>query len=124
MGNYKELIFGAKLKADTPNTVIATLQYMINGKDAPENIVFDQGLFSAGSFSFPVSTVQNDFFHDGDNWILSHRGNYKQNDDNGFIENLLAWIKPFIESGSGTKDIYAIMIGEDSSEATVYSLAG
>lgn len=119
---YKELIFGAKLKKDTPELVISNLKYMLGESNPVTDLEFDEGIFAAGSFYFPVSKSQNDFFHDGDNWILSHRGNYRNNDNNGFIEKFLEWIKPYIEAGSGNNDIYAITIYEDSSEAIIHCL--
>lgn len=124
MGMYTELIFAAKLKKETPQSIISTLHYMLGENNNPEKLEFDHGLFASGSYSFPVSKVLNAFFHDGDNWILSHRGNYKHEDGNGFIEKFLSWIKPHIECGSGNKDIYAFTIYEDSSEVKTHSLQG
>jgi hypothetical protein len=122
MGMYKELIFAAKLKVDTPEFVISTLKYMLGETDPPHNLDFDEGVFAASSYYFPVSKALNDFFHDGDNWVLSHRGNYKNCDNQGFIEKFLDWIKPFIECGSSWENIYAITIYEDSHEAKIHSL--
>ena len=41
---------------------------------------------------------------------------------NDEIETFLGWIKPFISSGSGTKEMYAIVIYEESEEPTIYYL--
>ncbi len=53
-------------------------------------------------------------------WVLSSRSNIKNH--NRDIETFLEWIKPFIDSGSGKRDMYAIKISEEQSEPTIYYL--
>ena len=121
---YTELVFAAKLKDNTPVAVILTLKYMLGEAEIPDNLTFDEGFFNAGSFYFPVSQASNSFFYDGENWVLSHRGNYKDHDEPGFITLFLKWIKPYIESGSGLNDIYAITISEEGVAPIIYTLEG
>ena len=119
---YTELIFAAKLKEDTPEIVISTLKYMLGELDVSDNLIFNEGLFKAGSSYFPLSKDSNSFFYDGGNWVLSHRGNYKGYDNTGFISKLLKWIKPHIESGSGLNNIYAITISQEGTAPIIHSL--
>lgn len=119
---YTELIFAAELKQDIPESVIATLKYMMGQGDLPEKLAFEEGFFSSASFSFPLDRAQNTLYNNGDNWILSHRGNYKTRENDGFIDLFLKWIKPYISRGSGLKDIYAITIYEHNREINIHSL--
>lgn len=122
MGMYTELIFGAKLKKETPESVIGTLKFMLGEIDLPDKLEFDEGFFNSGSFCFPISKSQSDLFLEDEQWVFSHRGNYKDQDGHGFIEKFLEWILQYIESGSGQNDIYAITIGEDALAPFVFSL--
>ena len=38
------------------------------------------------------------------------------------IQTFLEWIKPFIDSGSGDREMYAITISEEQSEPTIHYL--
>jgi hypothetical protein len=52
--------------------------------------------------------------------VLSTRSNiknYKQE-----IETFLEWIKPYINGGSGSRNMYAIVIYEEQDEPTIYYL--
>ena len=122
MSMYTELIFSAELKSDTPDSVIASIKYLVEGGEPGKELEFNEGIFNCGSYSFPLDKDLTSFYHNGNNWILSHRGNYRENDGNGFVDKFLTWIKPYIESGSGLKDIYAFTIYEDSHEVKTYSL--
>ncbi len=122
MGMYTELIFAAKLKEDTSEEVISTLRYMLGEIEISDSIAFDEGFFNCGSYYFPISEMEGKLLHDGENWVLSHRGNYKNQDNNGFIDKFLDWIRPYIASGSGQQDIFAITIAEDSKGVKTYSL--
>ncbi len=127
MGMYTELIFGASLKEDTPENVINTLKYMIGETkekpiDFPLSTERADYLLRSSSYYFgvnePVSLLRRDKL-DG-SWVLSTRSNIKNYDSD--IEAFLEWIKPYITSGSGSRDMYAIVIYEEQSEPTIYYL--
>lgn len=119
MGIYTELIFGARLKKNTPEDVIESLKFMIGQtKQKPNNFPFpDDGrhdcLFLGGSYYFGVhKAVSELYFCDiCDEWTISTRSNIKNYD--GEIESFLAWIKPYVRSGSGSRDMYAIVTHEE-----------
>jgi hypothetical protein len=127
MGMYTELIFGADLKTDTPENVIEALKFMIGDteekpKDFPLPESGCEWLFRGSSYYFgvtaPVSKMWKD--HISKNWVLSTRSNVKNYEDE--IESFLEWIKPYIDSGSGVRDMYAIVTYEDAKEPTIYYL--
>jgi hypothetical protein len=127
MGMYTELIFGARLKTYTPENVINALKYMIGEtKERPIDFPFSTEradyLLRSGSYYFgvnqPVSSLRRD--NPSGLWVLSTRSNIKNYDND--IETFLEWVKPYIESGSGSKDMYAIVIYEEQSEPTIYYL--
>ena len=51
-------------------------------------------------------------------WRISTRSNIKNYENE--IEKFLEWIKPYIEKGSGERNMYAIVIYEEASEPTIY----
>ena len=127
MGMYTELIFGASLKEDTPIEVIETLKNMI-GMDCDESKVieidFSRSPLVGSSYYFGVCESLTKLWYDeiSGEWILSTRSNIKNYYDD--IEKFLEWIKPYIESGSGSNDMYAIVTYECSGKPTVYYLNG
>ena len=127
MGMYTELIFGADLKKDTPKNVIEALKYMIGEKkEKPDDFPLPDGrcewLFQGSSYYFGVSRPISKIMLDdiGENWILSTRSNIKNYE--GEIEAFLEWIKPYIDRGSGERDMYAIVTYEEDSFPTIYYL--
>ena len=123
MGMYTELIFGANLSKDTPNEVIEALKYMIGDtEEKPNNFPFTDGLFREASYCFGVSSPVSKMMYDdiGDNWILSTRSSIKNYD--GRIEAFLEWIKPHIDGGSGTRDMYAIVTYEEAEVPEIHYL--
>ncbi|MCK5639784.1 MAG: hypothetical protein KAJ19_03265, partial [Gammaproteobacteria bacterium] len=121
MGSYTELIFGAELKRETPKQVIDTLQEMIDGLDIscpPDHLFFTtpdlrvQSLFRCSSYYFGVNKPNISFRFDDIRhaWVVSTRANLKNYEHE--IELFLDWIKPYIESGSGCDDMYAIVTTE------------
>lgn len=127
MGMYTELIFGASLKSNTPESVIDTLLYMIGyTEEKPKDFPFPERgveyIFFGGSYYFGISSPVNKMWKDNisGQWIISTRSsikNYK-----GEIECFLDWIKPYIESGSGDRDMYAIVMYEEWSEPKIHYL--
>lgn len=127
MGLYTELIFGAELKKDTPNEVIESLKYMLGEiENKPANFPLPDGrcerLFKSVSYHFAISNSVNKMWFDNiDNrWHLSTRSNIKNYRQE--IQTFLEWIKPYIYSGSGGRDMYAIVIHEEQDEPTVHYL--
>ena len=126
MGMYTELIFGASLKPDTPGRLFDSLQYMMGNEPKPVDFPLHgdryDGLFIRSSYLFgvcePVSRMW--FDHIGKNWRLCVRCNIKNYFNE--IEQFLDWIKPHIESGSGNRNMYAIVTYEQASEPTIYYL--
>ena len=124
MGNYTELIFGATLKKDTPKEVIKVLLSMVECTYDHDKSVFDFGrnVLSGGSYYFGVSDSCTHFYKDKmtQQWILSSRANCKNYDND--IKKFLDWILPYIEKGSSNREMYAIVIYEQSDEPTIYYL--
>ena len=122
MGMYTELIFGASLKENTPEEVIETLKNMC-GLESKTNILnLGRNPFYTQSYYFGVHRSKPFMEYDGisKNWVISTRGNIKNY--NNEIETFLEWIKPYIENGSGSRDMYAIVTYEESEEPTIYYL--
>ena len=124
MGMYTELIFGAELKSDTPIDVINTLKYLVGDIDKPDNLLYteDRNPLMGGSYYFGVNTAVTKMYFDkiSNAWVLSSRANIKNYGSE--IEKFLEWIKPFIDSGSGYKEMYAIVIYEEDETPTLYYL--
>jgi len=53
-------------------------------------------------------------------WHLSTRSNIKNYEQE--IQTFLEWIKPYIDGGSGGRDMYAIVIYEEQEELDIYYL--
>ena len=125
MGMYTEIIFGASLKSDTPKVVIDTLKYMIGKtKDRPSDFAFpisrfDYMLRSASNY-FGISEPVCKMWYDkiSKNWIISTRSNIKNYCNE--IEHFIEWIKPFVESGSGKRNMFAVVTYEEQEEPTFY----
>jgi len=127
MGMYTELIFGAELKKDTPNEVIEALKYMLGEIETkPANFPLPDGrcewLFQGGSYYFAINNPVNKMWFDDidKRWHLSTRSNITNPRQE--IQTFLEWIKPYINGGSGCRDMYAIVIYEEQDEPTVYYL--
>ena len=125
MGMYTELIFGASLKKDTPETVINALKYMIGeAEEKPLDFPLPDGrcesLFQYGSYYFAINEpVKRMWLDEVDKeWHISTRSNLKNYESE--IETFLEWIKPYIESGSGNREMYAIVLYEEFDEPTIY----
>jgi hypothetical protein len=129
MGMYSELIFGAKLKEDTPDQVINALKYMIGElEEKPSDFPLPDGrcewLLRSGSEYFPVNRPESSMWCDsgffGETYHISTRSNIK---NYGFeIDTFLEWIEPYIAGGSGNRGMFAIVIEEDASEPDIYYL--
>ena len=125
MGMYTELIFGASFKPETPKQVIDTLRYMAGDlKEEPRNMAFDSNrnpLVGGSHYFGVISSVTKMYYNEiAKCWVLSSRANLKNYDNN--IDLFLEWVKPYIDNGSGARDMYAIKIYEEQSEPTIYYL--
>ena len=127
MGMYTELIFGAGLKKDTPENIIEALKYMMGEiEEKPKDFPLPNGrcewLFRGSSYYFGVNSPVSKMWKDdiGKNWVLSTRSNIKNYE--GEIEAFLEWIKPYIDSGSGYRDMYAIVTYEEAKAPNIYYL--
>lgn len=125
MGLYTEFIFGASLRKETPRNVIDTLKYMCGLLDEkPNNMAFNykRNPLSGSSYSFAVSKSLCKMWFDDicKQWIISTRANIKNYDTD--IENFIEFIRPYIDSGSGSREMFAIQIHEESNEPTIYYL--
>ena len=123
---YTELIFGAELKKETPQKVIDALRYMTGEIDESENFPFPKGrcewLFQGSSYYFGVSRDVKQMWFDEiiNTWVISVRSNIKNYE--GEIEIFLEWIKPWIDKGSGARDMYAITMYEEAHVPEIYYL--
>lgn len=127
MGMYTELIFGAELKKDTPNEVIEALKYMLGEiKTKPTNFPLPDGicewLFQGCSYYFAINKAVSKMWLDNIDkcYHISTRSNIKNYKNE--IEIFLEWIEPYINSGSGSRNMYAIVIHEEQNEPTIYYL--
>ena len=127
MGMYTELIFGARLKEDTPKVVIESLKYMLGETETrPPNFPLPDGrcewLFQGSSYYFGVNHTANKFVFDdiANSWMLSTRSNIKNYSDE--IEIFLKWIKPYLKKGSGDRNMYAIVMYEEAEVPDIYYL--
>jgi len=134
MGMYTELIFGCGLKKETPKDVIDILKYMCdeNNDKSTEGLVIPNHplfgdtrwriMFQCSSYYFGANEGLSKLWYDdiSKNWRISTRSNLKNYNDE--IELFLDWIKPWISQGSGSRDLYAIVMYEESSEPTLYYL--
>ena len=130
MGMYTEIIFGCELKKDTPEVVVNVLRYMCGEiekpSELPEHEFFEEDnrdyLFKSASYYFGTSKPNQHIWFDkiSNSWKISARGNIKNYGNE--IEKFLDWIKPYIDSGSGYRDFYAIVCYEEQSEPDIYYL--
>ncbi len=128
MGMYTELILGCELKKETPQYVIDSLMFIIGeSEEKPKEFPFEEGsrecwLLRGGSYYFAVRDQKPLFFKDSisKQWVLSTRSNIKNYCNE--IENFLEWLKPYIDSGSGGRDMYAIVTYEEQDEPTIHYL--
>lgn len=124
---YTEIILGAELKNDTPKNIINALKYItgiekIKPKDFPLPDGRCEWLLQGGSCSFAINKGLAKMWFDniGKQWIISARANIKNSESE--IETFLDWLKPYIKSGSGAREMYAIVMYEEQIEPDVYYL--
>lgn len=110
MGMYTELSIGVELKKGTPQQVIDTLEFMVNGPGG-ESLELEAAaveleaaagfplwiLRSGGSYYFD-GLPHHQFYYDGSSksWYLTAANNIKNCE--GAWERFLAWLAPHIET--------------------------
>lgn len=126
MGNYTELIFGCALKKDTPKEVIDTLSFYCGEHQDESKVVFKtksgrNPLNNGGSYYFGVINTNPNLQYDNirNSWFINSRTNLKNYENE--IDDFLSWIKPYIDQGSGEREMYAIVTYE-SGEPIIYYL--
>lgn len=154
MGMYTEFIFGCSLSKDTPKECIDALDYVINGPDKEPKIEnpktyaeikfnagyidrttsdediqafidkFDlRGLMRSCSYYFDAPPVSSMYFDDIDHaYHISSRANLKNY--NHEIESFIEYIRPYINGGSGLKEVFAYVMYEEDEFPTIYTLEG
>jgi hypothetical protein len=134
MGTYTELILGARLKEKTPIEVIEILSFMIGERESltsESNFYLEQlGLdeddlgyiLYSSSYYFGVSETHSVLLYDEiiKCYHISLRSNCKNYENQ--IERFLKWLKPYIDKGSGKRDMYAIVTLEDAMDSDIYYL--
>lgn len=116
MGMYTELILGAELKRETPIEVIERINAYISGDTE------DTSPLIGASCYFAVNNSHCNFYldHISNTWRISSRSNIRNY--KGEIQSFLEWLKPYILSGSGNREFYAIVTYEECDEPTIYYL--
>ena len=131
MGMYTELICGCTLRKDTPKIFVDSMFWLLNntqGKESPEitkfidNYDLSRILFSDSYYFGAPSNCIFKYDKIGDNYELSIRSNLKNYE--GQIEKFLDYITPYVEDGSGTKNIFAMVLYEEDEFPTLYTVDG
>ena len=127
MGHYTEFVFGVSLKSTTPKEVIAILDYLVNNVELDKDLSYTNHEFfkcsrfiaiaTSSSYYFGYSESLSAFSGTADNiskeYLLSIRSNLKNYDNE--IDKFVDWIRPYVNSGSGSKEL----LGYKSSEQSV-----
>ena len=125
MGEYSELIFGARLKDD--NEMITTVRQLVEHEEVsplPAHEFFKSERYTqiargTNSYYFAGSSEPTFYYdHIVKEWTLLIRMNMKDYDNE--IEKFLDWIKPYITQGSGNNNMYAIVMHEWNTEPIMY----
>lgn len=130
---YTELIFGATLKENTPTYVIHALDSVINDRtngDLPDEVKQFSDEYSlskliwCSSYYFGAHSNKPSFTFDkiANRWSISFRANCKNYQNE--IEKFIEFIKPYVEYGSGTTNIFAIVQYEEDDYPTLYGTEG
>lgn len=133
MGMYTELIFGATLKEKTPIYVTQALDCIINDNvdvklsDEAKQFINEYSLSKliwCTSYYFGAHTNKPSCVFDkiANRWCISFRANCKNYQNE--IEKFIEFIKPYVEYGSGTTNIFAIVQYEEDDYPTLYGTEG
>ncbi len=121
---YTEFVFGVSLYNNTPNEIITILDVIVNNKEI-ELILPDHKLFSSNrykaianccsyyfGFSDSFSTFSSIPDRISKEYLLSIRSSIKNY--NNKIELFVDWLRPYINSGSGSNDLLGYMLYEEA----------
>lgn len=132
MGMYTELVFGARLRPDLPTDVVSILKLMTSGETGdysgtPPNHPFFQTerwqrLFTGGSYYFGIHRPHCVMLWDtvSLSYSISSRSSIKSYD--GEVDKFLDWIKPYVQQGSGLRDMFAMTCYEEDEKPTMHFL--
>lgn len=131
MGMYTELVFGARLQPDLPQKVEKALKYMVRGtgkepEELPDHEFFQSErwarLFHCGSYYFGIHRPHAIMEWDdiSNSYSLSTRSSIKNYDKE--IDKFLDWVKPYVNQGSGTRGMFAMVCYEEDEAPTLYFL--
>lgn len=122
---YTELILGCGLHESTPKEIINIIEWLFDGNNTnlpvpklcPPEFVSTRirWMFSSkGSYYFGASSGHRklDFDAIRESYSINARCNIKNYEQE--FETFLEWLKPFIDQGSGSRELYAITIYEES----------
>lgn len=123
MGHYTEFVFGVSLLSTTPKIVINVLDYLVNREELiniPNHEFFNCNRYSyiatSSSYYFGYSDSSSTFNSKADNinneYLLSIRSNIKNYDNE--IDKFVDWIRPYVNSGSGSKELLGYKLSEES----------
>lgn len=143
MGMYTELILGCRLKKETPQILIQSLNYIINKGNSPEDEIsrkkikqtlpqkeidafIDEwnliNLLRSSSYYIGAPVYGYFCFNSiSENYELSTRSN---STGRNLISEFVQYIKPFVEQGTGPNEIFAMVQYEEDEFPTLYGLTG
>jgi hypothetical protein len=117
MAVYTDFIFCATLKRQTPAPVIDTLLYLVGEGKRPQTLMFDDPVNPLAGGEYQSA---NKMWLDRNSWRVSAHATVK---NSGYtIEKFVEWIKPWVESGFGNRDIFAFAMHEDADNPVIYAL--
>jgi hypothetical protein len=125
MGYYTEIIFGARLREDTPGRVIELLTKAADGGWDVEADDVKLGRVMHGSDSYYFSGSHAPVFELDDfreHYTLHFRANLKNYSSE--IEAFIDWIRPYVAQGAGEREVFAIVMGEDTEALELHCLEG
>ena len=118
---YTSLVISARLKRDTPTEVIDTIKALSKGEVHISSVVRGGNLnpIFGTSYYFPESSFNmiEPEMSCGELTINSVQ-NIKNYD--GEIEKFIAWLKPWVDSGHGRREWWAIVTYEDGAPTIHY----
>lgn len=126
---YTEINFGAVLRKDVPKEVIETIWALVHdgGYIKANHPFFDTPRYSMvmhgrSHYFLSDNGVPPIFVYNAisERYTLIFRANLKNYDNE--IALFLDWIKPYLHSGCGMRDYYAVVCYEEDNEPTIYYL--
>lgn len=120
---YTEFVFAVSLLHDTPKNVLSILDYLVNDKGDISSIIPNHEFFNCdryayiarcSSYYFGYSNSNSSFIiNEGkfsNEYLLSIRSSVKNYSNE--IDKFVDWIRAYVKSGSGTKDLLGYKLYE------------